>query len=146
MAQRDDRSRGEFRLKLSPATLQYVIGEARLCTKPAAVAASNPLTDSYVRHSYPRQVVDPSRAKLATFIGHLGKDEQAELVALAWLGRGTYEADEWEEALSEANAACCERTPDYVSGLPMLGDCLEEGLASLAARGSQRDRNSSRDF
>ena len=36
------------------------------------------------------------------YIRELNVDEQVELVALAWIGRGSYTADEWKEALSEA--------------------------------------------
>ena len=35
---------------------------------------------------------------LRAFIGELNEDEQAALIALAWIGRGDYEADDWEEA------------------------------------------------
>ncbi len=74
---------------------------------------------------------DPTRRELIEFIRGLDEDEQVELVALSWLGRGTYEFGEWEEALDEARAAHNERTAEYLTGLPLLGDYLEEGLAAF---------------
>ena len=36
---------------------------------------------------------------LRAFIADLNEDEQASLIALAWIGRGDYDADDWDEAL-----------------------------------------------
>ena len=66
-------------------------------------------------------------------IRDLNIDEAAELVALAWIGRGDYEAGEWSEALEEAKRRGNRRTAAYLLGLPMLGDYLEEGLEAIGA-------------
>jgi Protein of unknown function (DUF3775) len=50
-------------------------------------------------------------------------------VALAWLGRGTYEMSEWRTALDTARSEHRKRTAEYLLGLPLLGDYLEDGLA-----------------
>jgi hypothetical protein len=71
---------------------------------------------------------DATSQVLAEFIRDLDEDEQAELVALAWVGRGTYPAEDWEEAVAEARRAHNKRTVEYLFSLPMLGDYLEEGL------------------
>ena len=67
--------------------------------------------------------------ELSEFIRSMDVDEQIELVALAWLGRGTYSISEWDEAIAEAKRAHNNRTAEYLTSLPMLGDYLEEGLA-----------------
>ncbi|HXJ00699.1 MAG TPA: DUF3775 domain-containing protein [Micropepsaceae bacterium] len=64
-------------------------------------------------------------------------DGQSNLVALAWLGRGTYDKREWNEALQEARAAHNNHTAEYLLGLPLLADYLEEGLAALGEDGDQ---------
>lgn len=74
---------------------------------------------------------DPTLQELTAFIQGLNEDEQISLVALAWLGRGTYDIGEWAAALREARAQHNERTAEYLTGLPMLGDYLEEGLAAF---------------
>ena len=72
---------------------------------------------------------DPTRRELMDAIRQLPDDEQMELVALAWLGRGTFGLDEWKEALETARTEHTKRTAQYLLGLPMLGDYLEEGLS-----------------
>jgi hypothetical protein len=74
---------------------------------------------------------DPARRELIRAIRSLNEDEQVELVALAWLGRGTYTLDEWEEAVQTARDEHNNRTAQYLLGLPLLGDYLEEGLAAF---------------
>src|SRR5258706_5337760 len=75
--------------------------------------------------------VDATRLELLEFIRALDEDEQVELVALAWVGRGTYEISEWREALSIARSEHNKRTAEYLLKLPLLGDYLEEGLAAF---------------
>ena len=43
-----------------------------------------------------------SRAELTMAIEDLEPDQQAELVALMWIGRGDMEPEEWEEAVTLA--------------------------------------------
>jgi hypothetical protein len=64
-------------------------------------------------------------------IRNMDEDEQIRLVALAWIGRGTFEASEWKDAIKEARASHNDRTAEYLVGLPLLGDYLEEGRAAL---------------
>ena len=72
---------------------------------------------------------DPVREELLGAIRGLNDEERIRLVALAWLGRGTFELDEWKEALSTARSEHSRRTAEYLLGLPLLGDYLEDGLA-----------------
>jgi hypothetical protein len=74
---------------------------------------------------------DPTLAEIAGFIDALNDDEQAHLVALAWVGRGTFEAEEFEEAVETARAEKINSTAAYLLGLPLLSDYLEEGLEKL---------------
>ncbi len=74
---------------------------------------------------------DYTRRELMDAIRGLNEDEQIELVALAWLGRGTFSLDEWDEAVDTARTEHNKRTAQYLLGLPLLGDYLEEGLAQF---------------
>lgn len=69
--------------------------------------------------------------ELTSLINSLSEDEQVDLVALAWLGRDDYSADDWPVVREEAASAHNERTADYLIGTPLLGDFLEEGLSML---------------
>ena len=74
---------------------------------------------------------DPVYRELVQFINGLDIEEQLNLVALAWLGRGTYDKSEWAEALTVARQEHNKRTAQYLLGLPLLGDYLEEGLSQF---------------
>ena len=74
---------------------------------------------------------DNSEDELGEMISNLNEDEQVELVALAWLGRGSYGADEWTDALTEARRGHNDRTAQYLMGMPLLADYLEEGLSAF---------------
>ena len=74
---------------------------------------------------------DATQDELLECIRGLDEDEQVELVALAWIGRGTYDVPEWSEALAEARRAHNNRTAEYLISLPKLGDYLEEGLTAI---------------
>ena len=74
---------------------------------------------------------DPTRAELAAFIDALNDDEQVNLVALAWIGRGTFAAEELAEAVETARNERITATSRYLLGMPLLADYLEEGLDKL---------------
>lgn len=77
---------------------------------------------------------DFTRQELADAIRGLNEEEQISLVALAWLGRGTYDLSEWRTALETARSEHSTRTAQYLLGLPLLGDYLEEGLDMFGER------------
>ncbi len=74
---------------------------------------------------------DPTRAELVTFINGLNDDEQAHLVALAWIGRGTFGPEDLDEAVETARNERVNSTSQYLIGMPLLADYLEEGLDKL---------------
>lgn len=74
---------------------------------------------------------DQTYQELTAAIDDLNEDEQCRLVALAWIGRGTYDASEWDEALEAAVDGHNERTAVYLTSLPLLADYLEEGLSAF---------------
>lgn len=72
---------------------------------------------------------DPAREELLSAIRALNEDERIRLVALAWLGRGTYDLDEWREAVAVAKSEHSRRTAEYLTTMPLLAEYLEDGLA-----------------
>ena len=105
---------------------QFDVKEADADPDSGSNAADDGMTD--VLESKPD---DPVYSELLSFIRALDLDEQINLVALAWVGRGTYEAAEWQQAIDTARSEHTNRTAEYLLGLPLLGDYLEEGLAAL---------------
>lgn len=78
-------------------------------------------------------VEDPTLQEIKLFVEELNEDEQIDLVALMWLGRGDYDTSEWEDARAEAIRARDEHghTAEYLLGAPLLGDYLEEALSQF---------------
>ncbi|KQB11382.1 DUF3775 domain-containing protein [Rhodobacter capsulatus] len=69
--------------------------------------------------------------ELRAFIAALNEDEQAALTALMWIGRETFEPAEFDEAFETAKAEATAPTEDYLLGIPMLADYLEDGLNAM---------------
>ena len=64
-------------------------------------------------------------------IDDLEPDQQQALVALMWLGRDDFSADQWVAALQEARQNWGENTAEYLIAHPQLADYLLEGLNLL---------------
>jgi hypothetical protein len=74
---------------------------------------------------------DPVQSELTAIIRGLNQDEQIDLVALAWLGRGDGDLADWDDFRAEATRAHNRRTAEYLLGMPTLGDDLEEALTQF---------------
>ena len=74
---------------------------------------------------------DPVRIELTAIIRGLNADEQIDLVALSWLGRGDGELADWSDIRAEAARAHNKRTAEYLLGMPLLGDLLEEAFTQF---------------
>jgi hypothetical protein len=74
---------------------------------------------------------DARRREMVEFIAGLNVEEQTDLLALIWLGRGDYEFEEWDDALTEAEARIAARDPDYMIGDAALPEYLGGGLEAF---------------
>ncbi|MFZ5609641.1 MAG: DUF3775 domain-containing protein [Pseudomonadota bacterium] len=119
-------------LTISPQTVFYIIVKAREFDEKVEPndpnPGSNPSDDMDVEILEDRPD-DPTAEELRAAIDGLNEDEQLDLIALAWLGRGSF--DSYKEARDEAGAKRREHTADYLMGMPLLGEYLEEGLTAL---------------
>lgn len=70
-------------------------------------------------------------AELRGFIEDMNDDEKAHLTAIAWIGRGAFEPEDYDEALRTAYAQATVPTVDYLKGMPHLAENLESGLEAL---------------
>jgi len=124
----------DFELGINPAKVAGIIEKARMFDVKEEVSdpdSGSNATDDDMRDILEDLADDSTRQELLELIRSLDEDEQITLVALAWLGRGTYERNEWKEALDQARAAHNAHTAEYLLGLPLLGDYLQGGLAAL---------------
>ncbi len=69
--------------------------------------------------------------ELRDAIRGLNSDEQEDLLALMWVGRGDFTAAEWPEAMKLARETRTKTEPDYLIGTPLLSDYLEEAVSAL---------------
>jgi len=74
---------------------------------------------------------DATEGELRAFISGMNDDEKASLVALMWIGRGTFEPEDVAEAMETARAEASTPTEDYLLGSPHLPDHLEDGLEKM---------------
>ncbi len=121
-------------LEIAPEKVAHVIIKSR--EYDAKVGAWNSSPQENDAAEDPESILedfaaDPTRAELSGFIRMLNHDEQANLVALMWVGRGTYEAEEFDEAVETARAERANATARYLLGMPLLSNYLEEGLEKM---------------
>jgi hypothetical protein len=127
-------SEDETTITISPEKVCFVIIKAKEFDAKDEVSepdpGSNPSDDKDAAVLEDHED-DPVVEELTSLINSLSEDEQVDLVALAWLGREDYSASDWPAVREEAARAHNERTAEYLLGMPLLGDFLEEGLSML---------------
>jgi hypothetical protein len=69
--------------------------------------------------------------EIVALLDDLGEDQVQEILALAWVGRGTYDPSEWAEALEEAADSNSEDAVDQLLDIPTLAAFLDAGLAAF---------------
>lgn len=72
-----------------------------------------------------------AEGELRAFIERLSEDEQAELVAIMWIGRESFDVDDLAEAIATARSEATVPCADYLLGTPHISDHLENGLDAL---------------
>lgn len=121
-------------LSISPEKVCFIIIKAREFDAKDIVTEPDPAsnaTDDAMLSVLEDHRDDPTYQELRSFINALTEDEQIDLVALTWLGRGDATLEEWDQLQSEAARLHNARTAAYLLGKPMLSDHLEEGLSQF---------------
>lgn len=125
-------------LKISIRKIAHVIIRARefdvkvgRWDRPGDVADADTILESRSN--------DATESELRSFIRNLNVSEQASLVAVMWIGRETFDALELEEAIQTAREEATTPTEDYLLGVPLLSDYLEEGLEKLGHSASNAE-------
>jgi hypothetical protein len=116
-------------MDIAPEKVAHVIIKAR--EYDAKVDAWNTDNDEDDNGGDDNAADQGMRDEIAGFIEALNDDEQAELVALCWVGRGTYEPEDFAEAVETAQNERVNSVASYLLGVPLLADFLEEGLEKM---------------
>jgi len=117
-------------LEISPRRVAHIIIRAREIDAKVGrwdSPGDSPDADSILE----ARASDATDSELRAFIERLNDDEKASLVALMWIGRGTFEPEDAAEALETARAEATTPTQDYLLGSPHLPDHLEDGLEKM---------------
>jgi Protein of unknown function (DUF3775) len=130
-------------LTISPEQAFFIIVKAREFDEQVEStdpdSGSNPADDREV-DVLEEGADNPVQQELEEALDALNVDQQLDLIALTWLGRGEYSS--FTEAREEASDMRDKHIPEYLIGTPKLGDFLEEGLAQLgySLEDFERDR------
>jgi hypothetical protein len=130
-------------LTISPEQAFFIIVKAREFDEQVestdADSGSNPADDREV-DVLEEDADNPVQQELEEALDALNVDEQLDLIALTWLGRGEYSS--FAEAREEASDMRDKHITEYLIGTPKLGVFLEEGLAQIgySLEDFQRDR------
>jgi hypothetical protein len=118
-------------LNVSPETVCFLIARAReFQAKEEVVIPETPSSpsDDWALQVLADHIDDLSALEVKVAVNDLTSEQQAELVALMWLGRGDYDLEEWYTAVEDAQHAQGDNTTEYLLAHPYVADHLEEGL------------------
>lgn len=73
---------------------------------------------------------DSVEEELKSSFEDLGEDQLAEVLAFCWVGQGTYEAGDWDEAYEAAIDEGAGAVGELMD-MPMLASVLEAGMAAF---------------
>jgi len=121
-------------LSISEDKLCFIIAKARefdVKDVVTDVGDSSNATDDAMISVLEDHRNDPVVQEIRSAIFAMSEDEQIDLVALAWLGRGDGTIDDWNELRAEAARAHNKRTASYLLGIPLLADYLEDGMSQF---------------
>jgi len=129
-------------LSISPEKVFFVISKAR----QSDIEADEPelmadFADDDAGYGPRSRGGGTDRSELSSFIRGLNVDEQVDLVALMWLGRGDGGIDNWRDLRAQALQAHNNRTATYLIGTPMLADYLEEAMDAFGVSAENFEDN-----
>ncbi len=119
------------RPEIHAETIAQVILLAREMAEATSVGARDGVRDA---SSFGR-----AEREFRDFVAGLTEDEQLVLVAVLWIGRDSFGAEEFDEAIRTARQEATNPTEDYLGGQPMLAEHLEAGLEALGISPSEAE-------
>ena len=118
-------------LNINPETVCFIIAKAReFQAKEEVVIPEAPLSpaDDWALQVLADHVDDLCVQEVEAVVADLEPDQEAELVALMWLGRGDYDLGDWDAAVNDAADQLTDHTAQYLLAHPLVADYLQEGL------------------
>jgi len=130
---------------LSQTKIEFIISMAREVSESSCAIIGEELADNTAPQHYSEfslaakadtsvseeRGCDSAYQELKSAINSMNEEERSELVALMWLGRGTYGKSEWGAAVKDARDAANDHTAEYLIRAPLFPDYLSEGMALM---------------
>lgn len=132
-------------ITISQDKINYIISMAREVLEAAPAIVDEQLSEDHdtdhftqenlaeIVESTPQQDHngDSTYHELRNAINILNDEERHNLVALMWLGRGTFGRREWSSAVEQAREASNNHTAEYLMDTPLFADYLEDGMNQM---------------
>lgn len=118
-------------LDINPEIVCFIIDKAHEFHAKEEVSipeVPNSPTDDWALQVLADHQDDLTYKELHALLTDLEPDQQHQLLALMWLGRGDYMVDEWGEALGDAEGVYSDYMMENLIATPLLADYLIEGL------------------
>lgn len=123
-------------MDLAPEKVGFIIQMARQLDSGDALGNERPDAKSLDALDLDMEHIDENSEdqpvdQVSIFIDGLNEDEALDLVALMWVGRGTYRSEQFAQARQVAAAEATHSASEYLLGTPLLADYLEDGLEAM---------------
>ncbi|NQD92459.1 DUF3775 domain-containing protein [Pseudomonas sp. CrR25] len=118
-------------LNVNPEIVCRLIALARVFhAKEAVVIPEQPTSpsDDWAMQVLADHADDDAFREFKSIVDDLEPDQQQQVVALFWLGRGDGALEDWGALLEQAEEDWNESTAEYLIAHPYLADYLQEAL------------------
>jgi hypothetical protein len=138
----EDEAKGPTELAIDPDYLCILIVKVRaFMGNEAGVVADdvyNSTDDAMLAPALQEEANDLTREEVVEEIRGLSASEQAELVALMWLGRDDGSAEDWDELVTQARERRETPAEGYLLDQPLVAEYWLEGMERLGLGGLVR--------
>ena len=118
-------------LDVNPQTVCHLIDLAHEFHAKEGVVLPEDASNDVAMEALSDHRGDPTFREFKSAVQDLEPDQQVALVTLMWVGRGDFDAAEWDAAYAQAGDSWTEHTAEYLIATPLVADYLAEGLSQL---------------
>ena|SRR5579862_1213973 len=122
-------------LNINPEIVCFIISKAKEFHAKEEVTFSEEIPESEYEYDWSQILADHqddmTYMEIKKVIEDLEPDQQVDLLALMYLGRGDFDDNEWSAAHKEAKNNLAPNLTDYLLAKPFIADFLAKGLEAL---------------
>lgn len=118
-------------LEIALDKVVYVIWRSRQLDETEGTLDDVPDDDDAAQLFQEPSEIAAGRQDLESFLASLNDNERASLIAIAWIGRGSFAPEELMEAIATAKSEFGANATRYLLQMPLLPEYLSDGLEDL---------------